>query len=102
MSATTFENLLDTADLGDLGDLGALLTIDNTPQPADLARVRDLCRSGFARSIRLSSGVSLREVADAVSSTPTSVHRWETAQRAPRGRAAVRYLAVLQELAARS
>lgn len=83
----------------------ALLALfgDAPPDPVDLARVRDYCRTGFARQIRQSRHVSLRELAAAVGdTTPTSVHRWETGQCAPRGLAAARYVMVLDRLVERS
>lgn len=70
--------------------------------PVDLARVRRLVRSGAARAIRASAGVSLAELAGAVgpSVQPTTVWRWERGERMPRGELAVAYLAVLDRLAA--
>lgn len=65
---------------------------------AALARVRGLCSSGAARSIRLAAKISLGEVARSVGVTPATVLKWERGQRSPRPEAAMRYLAVLQEL----
>lgn len=63
-----------------------------------LSRVRRLCRSGGARSIRQASGVSLREVADAIGVKANTVQRWEVARRMPRGDHALRYLEQLELL----
>lgn len=64
-----------------------------------LTRVRGLCRSGAARAIRQSAGLSLSEVAEAVGVQPTTIQRWEVGQRSPRGEAAIRYLEQLDILA---
>jgi DNA-binding transcriptional regulator YiaG len=61
-----------------------------------LAEVRRLCASGEARAIRQAADVSLAEVASDIPTSATTVLRWE--QRAPRGRLALRYLAVLRRL----
>lgn len=64
----------------------------------ELARIRELCMSGEARTTRLAARVSLSEMgADAGVSTAT-IHRWETGQRLPRGEAAVRYGQLLRRL----
>lgn len=69
---------------------------------SDLARLRDMCRNGEARTVRLSAGVSLSELAHDIDDglPPTTVHRWETGQRMPRGDHAMRYLRVLRSLQA--
>lgn len=66
-----------------------------------LSRLRRLCRSGEARRIRSESGVSLSEMASAIGggTQPSTVQRWETGQRAPRGETALRYLEQLDLLA---
>lgn len=72
--------------------------VSATPTTSDLVAVRQLCRSGQARTIRLQAGVSLAEVAAEVPATAAAVHRWETGQRLPRGDYATGYLAVLRRL----
>jgi DNA-binding transcriptional regulator YiaG len=67
----------------------------------DLIRVRRLAQTGAARAIRRDAGLSLAEVADEASVHRTTVFRWETGSRKPRGEAALRYLAVLEELSSR-
>jgi DNA-binding transcriptional regulator YiaG len=64
----------------------------------ELADVRALARSGRARSIRLAARVSLSEMAAEVRVAPSTVHRWETGQRAPHGAAALRYGMLLRRL----
>jgi DNA-binding transcriptional regulator YiaG len=70
----------------------------DTNETAALVRVRDLAQRGQARRIRLRAGLSLAEVADPVGVTPAAVYRWEVGDRRPRGEAALRYLALLDEL----
>jgi len=57
-----------------------------------------MVRSGAARSVRLAAGLSLGEVARAISVSTTTVLRWEHAQRQPRGEPALRYWELLQQL----
>jgi transcriptional regulator with XRE-family HTH domain len=64
----------------------------------DLSRVRQLTRSGAARSVRIAAKLSLSDIGDAVGVTPSTVFRWENGQRAPRGEAALRYVALLDRL----
>lgn len=45
------------------------------------------------------AGLSLREVADAVGISPSTLWRWEERERAPRGAAAVAWVRLLDELA---
>ena len=68
---------------------------------SDLIRVRRLAFTGAARVIREEAGLSLGEVAAAANVHKVTVFRWEHGQRRPRGAAAERYLAVLDELAGR-
>lgn len=63
-----------------------------------LARVRALCASGTARSIRLAAGLHQTEVAGAVAVSAAAVSRWEAGLRTPTGDAAVRYGRLLEEL----
>ncbi len=66
-----------------------------------LANARAATRAGAARSLRLAAGLSLREVADEVGVAVSTLWRWEAHERRPRGKAAVRYAEVLEELAER-
>jgi DNA-binding transcriptional regulator YiaG len=64
-----------------------------------LTRMRKLAESGTARVIRESAGLSLTEAAGSARVNRITIHRWETGQRRPHGDAALRYLALLEELA---
>jgi transcriptional regulator with XRE-family HTH domain len=66
-----------------------------------LANLRDACRSGAARMVRLSAGLSLNEVGQEVGASISTVYRWENGERAPRGNAALRYAKLLEELTER-
>ena len=63
-----------------------------------LTRLRRLTESGAARAIRESAGLSLSEASASAKVDRTTIHRWERGQRKPHGRAALRYLALLEEL----
>ena len=63
-----------------------------------LMRARTLAMNGEGRRIRVSVGVSLREIATDVKAHPSTIARWETGETKPRGQAALRWLAVLEEL----
>ena len=73
----------------------------NNTELVQLAAVRSLADSGRARSIRRAAGISLLEVANAVGVRPSTISRWESGQRAPRGDAALRYARLLHRLATR-
>jgi transcriptional regulator with XRE-family HTH domain len=67
-----------------------------------VATARDACRNGAGRALRLSAGLSLREVAEEVGAgDPSTVLRWEKGQRRPRGVMAERYGDLLDRLASR-
>lgn len=70
----------------------------NTKELSTLAGVRAFARSGAARSIRIAAGLSLPEVAEACGVVACTVYRWERGQRAPRGKPALRYAALLDSL----
>jgi transcriptional regulator with XRE-family HTH domain len=64
-----------------------------------MTRLRQRVRSGAAKAIRLSAGLSLPEVAAAAGVKPNTVWRWEQSQRLPRASAeALRYAALLDSL----
>lgn len=63
-----------------------------------LSLARRLSASGQALVIRQGAGLSLKDVADAVGSTPSGVWRWERGERAPRGLPGVAYGNLLREL----
>jgi DNA-binding transcriptional regulator YiaG len=57
-----------------------------------------MAATGAARALREDAGLSLAELARAAEVHKTTVFRWEQGLRRPRGEAAVRYLAVLEDL----
>ncbi|MDP9389119.1 MAG: helix-turn-helix domain-containing protein [Actinomycetota bacterium] len=69
---------------------------------AELAWVRAMCLSGEARELRQANHVSLSEVGTDVGGerplSATTVQRWETGKRLPRGDQALAYAAVLRRL----
>ncbi len=67
----------------------------------ELIRVRRLAATGAARALRLDAGLSLSEMAEAAQVHKSTICRWETGSRRPRGEAAMRYLRVLDGLARR-
>ncbi len=64
-----------------------------------VALARRLASEGEAQRLRTDAGLSLREVADAIGVSPTTLWRWEAGQRAPRPRAAIAWGALLEQLA---
>jgi transcriptional regulator with XRE-family HTH domain len=58
--------------------------------------------TGAAKSIRLAAGVSLPEIARDVGVAHSTVYRWENNLNVPKGEAALRYAALLDELAGMS
>lgn len=70
----------------------------STSTPAQLAHVRALADSGAARGIRVAARLSLTEMATQVGVSVSTIYRWEQGQRRPRGRPAIRYGALLDEL----
>lgn len=73
----------------------------NVQELERLAEVRRLVSTGEARARRLHAGLSLSEVAATCGVDTSSVWRWETGVRSPRGEGAMRYGRVLDMLAAR-
>jgi len=64
-----------------------------------IAYARRLARTGAARAMREDAGLSLRELARGLDMATSTVHRWEMGANRPRGNAALRWLAMLEELA---
>lgn len=64
-----------------------------------LARARVLARSGEGLRIRRRAGLSIRDLASELSVWPSTVNRWERAERVPRGEAAVRWAGLMHALA---
>jgi transcriptional regulator with XRE-family HTH domain len=65
-----------------------------------LARVRAICRSGAARRVREAAGLTKAEVGRGSGVSGPAVSRWEGGSRAPTGAEALRYLKLLEKLAA--
>lgn len=71
-----------------------------TPQDLiDIGRCRALARDGGAESIRLTAGITMTEMAEAVGVSPATIWRWEKGHRHPDRRSALKYLRVLDALA---
>ncbi len=72
--------------------------------PMDLAKIadaRDFGASGAARLVRLTSGISLREMGRAVGVDAATILKWERGEHRPRGAAAIRWTDELTRLAER-
>jgi hypothetical protein len=79
-----------------------MTAVSAKPNLVKVAAARDACRNGAARALRLSAGLSLREVAEEIGAgDPTTVYRWEQGQRRPRADMAERYADLLDRLARR-
>jgi DNA-binding transcriptional regulator YiaG len=64
-----------------------------------LVWMRDAAQTGELRRIRIESRLSLDDVASAGPVHPTTVWKWETAQRRPTsGKASLRYAQLLRKL----
>ena len=67
-----------------------------------ITNLRDVCRSGAARALRLSAGLSLQDVSKATGTAVSTLWRWETGDRKPLATpAALRYAELLEALADR-
>ena len=66
-----------------------------------MARLRDWCRSGTAKAIRVGADVTLDEVSAACDVSPSAVSLWERGKRTARGENALAYLRVLEGLMGR-
>jgi transcriptional regulator with XRE-family HTH domain len=70
-------------------------------EPLRLAAVRAAAADGRARQLRLAARLSLADVGRACGVDQSTVYRWETGRRSPRGEAALRYEAFLRALEGR-
>jgi DNA-binding transcriptional regulator YiaG len=70
-----------------------------TTKAERLQALRALTTSGKAREIREDAHLSLSDIARSVGAHYSTVSRWESGQRLPRGEAALRYAALLDRLA---
>lgn len=64
----------------------------------EMQRLRRLTSNGEARRIRLAAGLSQAEVARSVAADPSTIGRWESGSRVPRGAAAIAYARLLARL----
>lgn len=64
----------------------------------DLQHIRRLTASGEARSIRRLARLSQAEVGRSIGADTSTISRWESGQRRPRGECAIRYLRLLLRL----
>ena len=70
-------------------------------KPSQLKRVahmRALAAGGDARAIRVAAGISLREAAKTIRTTPSTLSRWETGECRPAPEPALRWAALLDQL----
>lgn len=65
---------------------------------AELAIIRSRAASGEARQLRLRARLSLSEVADHCGAVTTTVSRWESGERRPRGEAGLKYARLIAQL----
>lgn len=63
-----------------------------------LAYARSLASTGEGQRLRRAADLSVREVADGVGVTATTLSRWERGTHRPRGPAALRWAGVLSAL----
>ncbi len=63
-----------------------------------LVRMRAAARSGRARELRETSGLTRREVAAVVGCSTAAVRSWELGRRVPQGQPALRYAELLDSL----
>ena len=63
-----------------------------------LAEARLAAATGEARALRTNARLSLSDVARVCGVDPSTVHRWESGKRTPRGLAAMRYARLVRSL----
>jgi transcriptional regulator with XRE-family HTH domain len=68
------------------------------PNLLKLAQARRLAKNGTGRMIRVSHGLSLKDIGNAIYASPTTVLRWERFQRVPHGEAAERWAELIEKL----
>lgn len=74
--------------------------MDPSTTAVDLARIERMRTSGEAERIRVTAGVSARQVAKSLRVAPITVLRWENGLSRPRPEAALVWLRVLDQIAA--
>lgn len=70
----------------------------NLAKAQRLARVKAMAADGSARQVRLAARLALRDIALAVGVDTSTIGRWETGSRVPRGDAAWRYADLIERL----
>jgi DNA-binding transcriptional regulator YiaG len=65
-----------------------------------LVRVRAAARTGAGRRIREAAGLTITEIGRSVGTSHACISRWENGSRVPQGAPAIRYLKLLERLAA--
>lgn len=74
----------------------------NAEQLVRIANLRDMCRSGAARALRVSAGLSLQNVSDTTGIGVATLWRWENGNRQPlASEKALRHAGLLEQLADR-
>ena len=63
-----------------------------------IAKARQLARSGAGRMLREAAGLNGHELARAIGVDPSTIFRWESGERRPRGKWAIRYVEFLDQL----
>lgn len=66
---------------------------------AELVRASRLPSTAERKRVRKAAGVSLQQVADALGVTAPTIHHWENGQDGPSKENAVKYRALLEQLA---
>jgi transcriptional regulator with XRE-family HTH domain len=67
-----------------------------------VAQAKEWAESGQARQLRVSAGLTQEQVGEHCGVGASAVSHWESAERHPRGRPALRWARLLDQLAARS
>jgi DNA-binding transcriptional regulator YiaG len=70
----------------------------NAHELSTISRARALASSGAARSIREAAGITLRELAENLETSVSTVWYWEQGRKVPRSDYALRYGQILDEL----
>jgi transcriptional regulator with XRE-family HTH domain len=70
----------------------------STPDPTQLARLRQLLATGEARAIRRAARCSMAEIASHLGTDESMISRYERGERVPGARVAIEYLALLRRL----
>lgn len=71
-----------------------------TRELSSIAAARELLSSGRARQLRQASHLSLRDVAQALDTSPATVLRWESGEQRPRAESALLYARLLRAVQA--